>query len=564
MLALIACSGNPLPESLSVTATDSIDPGLAQSSGEVPASADLNDDALIPPAAPLLQVEASPGSLLLNWSAPKGTEKVTLYSYDLTTGLEQMVDVEIDPLSTELLLPSKTHLRAWHREQFRLEFCADTNCISSRRVSINGLADQTIAQFKPSVFIENERYAQDMAINETASVLAISRPTQGSVDVYIQPDQQWLLTQQINFSGLDISPTRQIYLTLSANADIIAALVIDPAKHQDAQIRVLQRLGEAWLETAQLSPAQSVTDDSTLVALQSAANPLLSDRVSVQLSANGNRLLARIDNTVSTFSYGSTGWIADQELANTASNATDTAYPSLNRLLSNMSDSMTLLAIDGSASLDRLYTLHEKDDQLWLTHWLQRSPSSEAALWQQSQTLLVSGLRPGHDIQVHSDETGNRLIIAGWEFSSIDTRTPVMWRYQVTLTDADAQQAQELPRLMLSVIDSLRLAPSPEPMANLKFAGSRNLNMVAIGWQSPESTRVGDLPDASLLTYRYHEESRRWLTALELPEAIPTLAKSRFAGNVVVSADARTLLLSAQTSTSEHSNSLPNGFLLLQ
>ncbi|MFK7854392.1 MAG: hypothetical protein AB8B79_09780 [Granulosicoccus sp.] len=562
LLALIACSSGPLPESLSAPAPANTDAVLAQNESDASLLSNLTDDALIPPAAPQLQVSAIPGNLLLNWSTPEGTDEITLYSYDLTTQVEQTVDVDIDPLSTELLLPSKTHLRAWHREQFRLEFCANNKCTSSQRVTINGLASQTITQIKPAVFIENERYAQDIAINDTASVLAISRPTQGSVDIYIQPDQQWLLTQQINFSGLDLSLTRQIYLTTSANADIIAALLIDPAKEQDTQIRILQRLGEAWLETAQLTPAHNNPDASNLATLQSEDHSSLSDRVSLQLSANGNRLLARIDNAVSTFSYGSTGWSADQELTNTASVDIDTANPSLNELLIDTSDGMQLLDINGSALLDRLFTLHEKNDQLWLTHWQQLS---EADVWQQSQTVLVSGLRPSHDVQIKSDESGNRIIIAGWELSSMDTHTPVMWRYQVTLPDTNFLPEQNLPGLLLSVVDSLRLAPTPGLfLPSLKFAGSKNLNMIAIGWQSPVSTRVGDLQDASLLTYRYHEESRRWLTALELPEAIPTLAKRSFAGNVVVSADARTLLLSAQSSASGQSYKLSNGLLLLQ
>lgn len=525
-VALIACSSEPAPGLAAASSAQSTPSDLSQTPGEPSPSVDLSNDALSPPGEPLLKIEAMPGELVLSWAANEDTQAVSIYRYDASKGSERKLDIAIDPASTQLYLPSKTHLRAWHREQFRVELCTDTDCVSSRRVAIMGLAAKTLAHLKPGVLIKNERYGEDFALNENASVLAISRPLEGSVDIHIKPDNQWVLTQRLHLSNLSVSSTRELHLALSGAGDVMAVLISDPSTPGSFEIRMLERLGEAWIETQQLLATSN--DDA------------LTNEVTLQLSALGDRLLLSVNNTISLFVDGSAGWQSSEH-----------------------SVSMRLLAVSGSASLHRLFTLHEKAQQLWMIPWQESSNGNEPRVWIPSTPLLVNGLEATDDISLRSDDLGDRIVIAGWEQAGLAARTPVMWRYNVHEADSTMSGLDSTPTHTLGVIDSLRLAPTLHTQANLRFTSDSNLATVAIGWQSGESTATGHLQDAQLLSYRYHTPTRQWLTALELPEAIPTLAKNAFAGKVEISPDGSSLVLGLNSGLVQQPESISNEVLVL-
>lgn len=147
-------------------------------------------------------------------------------------------------------LPSRTHQRAWHSEQFRVELCNRKTCISSPRMLISTLAAGSARYLYPSVFVQDEKFADRIAFNTTASLMAVSLPVQGVIDLYIKSDNLWLSNQRILLDSEALSLTRTISLSLSPSGDTLAVLINDT--QSDAEIKILERLGEAWFETTSL------------------------------------------------------------------------------------------------------------------------------------------------------------------------------------------------------------------------------------------------------------------------------------------------------------------------
>lgn len=566
IVALVACNAQPAPDLQAASSAENKPGTLTQNSTASSNTADLNNDSLIAPSEPVLEITASAGELALSWSERDNTQIVSIYRHDASKGLEKRLDIDIDPSSTQLSLPSQTHLSAWHRVQYRVELCSDTDCVSSQRVAILGLAEQTLTHVRPAVFIKNEPYAQDIAINENASVFAVTRPLEGSIDIYIASVNQWLMTQHLRLNGLTLSTTRQIQLSASANGNVIAALISDSSTQDKAQIRILERLGEAWIETQQLP--MNLLDNTSLssgMAITASPQVTLTAQRSLQLSSQGDRLLLRINNNVALYAQGPLGWARIASLGEPITATEKTAAenseqnPPPDVFSTNPSVTMSLLAVSASASLHRLFTLHEKEQQLWVTQWLESTEQDLPTHWQPGTSILVSGIDASHDIHLKSTEQGDRIAIAGWEDTRLTLRTPVMWRFSVHPIDSTLPVSNNVLTPALNVIDSLRLSPTRQAQASLRFTSDSNLENLAFGWQSEENADTGALADAHLITYSYHTPTRQWLTAMELPEAIPTLAKQNFVGKVVMAADGNTLLLGSvgftSTSTINANNS---------
>jgi len=272
---------------------------------------------------------------------------------------------------------------------------------------------------------------------------------------------------------------------------------------------------------------------------------VLTNQRALHLSSQGDRLFLRINNSMSLYERGSLGWVSIESPGeSTLATENSEQAPSSNELSHNPKGAMRLLAVSTSASLHRLLTLYESEQQVWLIQWQESIGHDLLTHWLPGTPILVSGLIASHDISLMSNDQGDKVAIAGWEDSGLELHTPVVWRFNINETDIAATGSDNLSTHSLSVLDSLRLSPSRQTNANLQFSSDSSLTNLAIGWQSEENADAGTLKDATLVTYSYHAATRQWLTALELPGNITTLAKQQtFAGKVVISADGSTLLL---------------------
>ena len=155
----------------------------------------------------------------------------------------------------------------------------------------------------------------------------------------------------------------------------------------------------------------------------------------------------------------------------------------------------------------------------------------------------MTGIDTGADIEVFSDTTGSIIAIAGWQDNSLATesRVPVMWRFG---HEED-----------LVAMDSLRGPATTNQDSLLVFTSDESISNVVIGWRN-ESV------DAALWSYAFDTNSRQWLPALQLPEALPTLDKQPFAATVTLSADGNTLMIASEpnaTGSVDNSNSPVTG-----
>lgn len=498
---------------------------------------DLTNDSLEPPASPSLSITSRPGFLDLNWHSERKQQAVSLFEYDTLTGTETLLAEYDESARRSATLPSRTHLRAWHRTQWRVEVCDEESCISSQRQALTEHAGQTIRALRPSVFVENERFAQHAALNQDASLLASALPVEGSIELYFIIADESTAGQRLRLRSTELSTTRQLTLALSSNGDTLAVLISDPETEPSRDIRIIERLGEAWVETGALTVPTTATPALSPVATSAARSP-----ATLAVSADGNRIFLSDQGVSWLYRRQSTNWSDAHQLslrhqpAEDAQSATASSSPAFT---ARFDEQALLRASTTSPDMDRVYTLHSLDQTLWLSLW---RPSVDASAdasaeerWTKKDAWMVSGFAVDRGAAIQVEADGSRIVIAGWEPEpgSSGLHTPILWRFEIP------ESTGATPSMPLDATDSLRMPPTEHAEPLIRLSADSTLNTLVLGWHTP-----GELaPDASVSTYRYDDTLRRWLPLMELPEIAPTLAKSAFAELLVLSADGSTLIM---------------------
>lgn len=517
-LALVACQSES-SKTASVSQADAQPGSPTLTSSQV---ADLTYDSLLPPAEATLAIASEPGFLQLTWDSIPDQQLANIYKFDKAEGLEVLIAQSTDASKQTIKLPSKTHQRAWHSEQFRVELCDANSCVSSARVSIAGLAERSVQRVYPSIFVQGEKFADNVVFNTTASLMAVSLPVQGAIDLYSKPENLWRNTQRISLEPSTLSSTRSISLALSPSGDTLSALVTD--EESPPELIILERFGEAWFETTTLEIGSSAAPS----AIMSEAR--ISDSVSI--SEDSNLILITTGEKLYTTARVNSGWTIPRLLQQ------DRLQPSPTAFTERFSTDAVLKAASANLAHTRLLTVHSLDQSLWLSIWEQTPTDSLTPNWNKISAYPISNVNSAKDISIHSNSKGDRVVIAGWELNNDVEHTPVMWRYEIpNESGIDTTISTEL-----SVIDSLRFPFAAQSSAVLRFSADDALNQLVLGWQSMETAT--STPDAALITYQFSAIAMRWLPKLELPEVFPTFAKQSFVRSALLSPDGEAMIIS--------------------
>ena len=517
-IALTACQS----ESPATANNNSPDPQTGAAELTDPLVADLTNDSLLAPAAASLAITSEPGFLNLTWDLIPDLRKASIYKFDTVEGFEVLVAQSNDTTTQSLKLPSRTHQRAWHSEQFRVELCDSNDCVSSARISIAGLVENTVQRVLPSVFVQGERFADNVAINASATLMAVSLPVQGAIDLYLRPATLWVNAQRISLESNTQSSTRSITLGLSASGDTLSALVSDD--QGTAELKIIERFGEGWFETTSLELEGTAN---------SIANELNDENTnSLSISEDSNLILISTRNNLFTSSRATTGWTAPSRIQ---ANHFESIRPAFSERFSNEAE---LKSVSSNHAHTRLFTVHTFDQSLWLSVWEQLPGSSATPIWNKTSAYAINNVDSAKEVSIQSDSSGDRLLLAGWELSNNVEHTPVLWRYQIPPASTLNATANE----ELSVVDSLRFPFAANDAAVLHFSADDALNNLVLGWQSMESGTSE--PDAVLINYQYSPTAMRWLTKLELPEVFPTFAKQSLIRSALLSPDGSAMIIS--------------------
>jgi len=483
-----------------------------------PVIGQLAGDALIAPPEPELQVDASRGYLNLTWEPLANQQRSRVFHYDTSTGNETLVEQFTDNSTYSLSIPSRTHLRAWHREQYRVELCADDDCVSSQRMGITGLAASTAQTMAPAVFSHTEKFGDDVVMNKEASVLVASLPVAGALQLYLKPEDQWVAAQLVKLDGMGTDESRQLKLALSATGDTVAIAVSTDDKALGittvkTELRIVERLGEGWIETArwrQQLPAES------------------GEAHSLTMAADGDELLISAGEELYAYQRSNSGWSESHRFDSRGYTIPSTIDSGAATRQSR------IIAYDIDDSLDRVFTLDADEANLWISVWQRSTDSADSIKWQRLHSRNLIELDPASPVIVKSSGDGRVIAIASWEPGTGLLDTPVLWRYAVPEGRSVIQES-------VTVMDSLRLAPVSQAQARLRFDADDSLDTIVIGWQgSVDSTSASD---AALFSYRFNETDGQWISQLELPEAMPTLAKQAFAGLVSLAGNGENLIM---------------------
>jgi hypothetical protein len=519
-LALLACQS----ESPNTTALRQAD--VQQESPVITDSqvADLIKDSLLPPAEATLAITSEPGFLQLTWDSVPDQRIASIYKFDRVEGFEVLVAQNTDSTKQTIKLPSRTHQRAWHSEQFRIELCDPDDCVSSARVPIAGLVEGSLQRVYPSVFVQGEKFADSVAFNSTASLMAVSLPIQGAIDLYSRSENFWRPIHRISLEPTTLLPPRIISLGLSPSGDTVGALVTDG--QSASYLKIWERFGEAWFETTSLE----IGSPSTLVASHSEA--IISDTISI--SEDSNLILISLGEKLFTTVWARSGWTTPSLLQQ------DQYQPLRTAFTERFSTEGILKAASANLAHTRIFTIHSLDQSLWLSVWEQTPINFATPSWNKISAYAINNINSGKDVSIHSDSSGDRVVIAGWELNNDVEHTPVLWRYEIpSVSGVDTKNSAEL-----SVIDSIRFPFTAQDSAVLRFSADGTLNQLVLGWQS-EGTATST-PYAALIAYRYSTTAMRWLPKLELPEAIPTFAKQSFVRSALLSADGEVMIISIE------------------
>jgi hypothetical protein len=489
----------------------------------------LFNDSLIAPDKPTLVISATAGLLHLSWDSSIEPVTTRVYQFDTLTREEQLLGEYTGVNESVISIPSQTHLRAWQREQFRVEVCSANDCISSERIPLSNLTEQTLTYLYPGNYIEQERYAEHFALNLDASLLIASLPVAGAIDIFTPGNAGLINTQRVRLGTLEVSVQRQLQLSASASGDTLMVAIDDESGATLLDLRVLERLGEIWIETGKWE-----FDKHNLTGKpQDNSNQKIARTGLLQLDDDGDSVLFTLANQLYTGQRTETGWIRPYPII------TNTDSDEQGSTIYNMQQSVSLISATGSGNLDTVFMVTSLDQQLSLIA-LQKNSLSSPASWNKIAEFPLFDMDPNREMVIRSNDDGSLLAIAGWENTQAADSTVIMRRF--SLDDANSNLQTDAASIV--AIDSLRYPPTEHAFAKLRFSANRNLDTVAIGWQANETDTVE--ADAALGTYRFDTISQRWIALLELPEAIPTLAKQAFAGNIQLSADGQTLMISTQ------------------
>ncbi len=512
-------------------------------------SSSLSGDILIAPEQPILRLRAEPGTLILDWSPMAGQTLARLYRHDSALPGEMLIHESDDWQQHLLHLPSATAQTPWHRQQYRLELCTADNCVSSERMALSGLAPATAQYLSPAVFLRGERFADQMALNHDASLAVISMPLEGSLEFHIRSETQWSLSQRLRLDDLPDFEERSFFLSASDTGDTVAVYIRNTGNSNSAEIRILERLGETWLQTTSLPlPGEPATDSAGQTAFGQGIDEFADRDHSITVSAVGNELLLHSEDRLYTSRRTQAGWSTPQVLADMNSTNT-TSAPELRP---------GLISSTVSRDFTRILALVQQNGSTYLNLWSIEPATDD---WQQTAHLLLSDFSQKHELSLHANTQGDQLLIAGWEAGNRAERYPIMWRYALN-QNSGTQSAAE--GISLQALSSLRAPPTKEAQATLVFHASEWLTQVVLGWQLEDDPETGNMPDAAFSTWQYHPQSAQWLSNLELPEAIPTLAKQDFGREMVLSADGSTLIMAVDARRTQANGSGIGEVLILR
>lgn len=455
---------------------------------------------LVAPPQPRLQIAAHPGSLVLLWQSDSSDTLANVYAYSSISGQETLVAENIPAQNNTLTLPSLSPSRPWQHQQFRVELCSATDCVSSDRMPISWLAGATVQRIAPSVFLQGEHFAESIASNHDGTIVFTTLSLEGAVQVHFRNELQWISSDPIQ-----VAPAYSqsiIDVASSGNGDMLAVLVGATADNAwQASVSIVERLGEAWVVTGAVSIPTSAVVRNT---------------ATLTLSKPGDQLLLKTADQVLLYERSALNWIPTQRF--TAPSDSHIAAVSVDERFSGVQ-----ILLQGNNQL-KLFASQLAGNMEMDTNVLMQG-------WPDSDATLVMGLDADSEVQLQSHQDGTSVIVAGWDTVTLTERSPVLWRYTIGQPDVQTGLSS------VDAIDSLRLRPTTDAQARLRFSASHTLDTVLLGWHSA----AGD--NARLTSFQYDANHMRWFMALELPDALPSLAKQGFAGQVLLAANGETLLI---------------------
>lgn len=499
-----------------------------ESAAETPISADLSADSLLPPAQIEVSINSARGLLTLEWEPIDNQQSSSVYLFDSLLGTETQLSSNNDASQNSYALPSMSHQRAWHREFLRVEVCNNDNCLSSRRLSIADAIEPTIQRITPGVFIEDERFAESITVNDNATLMAVALPAQGAIDFYLKPANSWVAAQRTTLADVSVSTVRKIHMDFSASGDTLAVLIIHDNGLENPEVKILERLGEGWFETSTITLSDI---DYSIVQNQNVGieRPII-------MSENGSRMLVNIGKQAYTLSQTNMGWSSPELLVHSSIVSWPDTFT--NRVINEG----VLKSMSASRALDRIFLAHSIDQSLWLSVWQVQSTAVSNPRWEKTAAYPINAIASDNELKMSSNKSGDSVIIAGWEAVEGADRTPVAWRYQLPDTSEVSGGAS------LDSLDSIRFPPTQDSTASIRFSSDDALDQIVLGWQSTSVDSNGH--DAALMTYTYSVESMRWIPKLELPEVYPTFAKQAFVRSTELSPDGSALMISISAGNS--------------
>lgn len=451
------------------------------------------DDALTAPVQPTLLIDAARAMLVFSYLSDQDYPVGNLYEFDTVTRSETLIQDNITAQADILPLPSRTPLRPWHTQQFRLELCDATDCVSSDRVAINTLVADTAHTLRPSVFLKGERFAESVTANFDASMVASTLPIEGAVQIHFYNQTQWIATEPVRLTLTNSQALLDI--SSSHTGDMLAVLIKDnEAITQSGSVRIVERLGEAWIPTGDIPLPAGITLDADSI---------------ISVSPDAGYLYLHTPAALSIYQRNNLDW---------------SLRSSLTAPLEE-----TIAATSVNAQSDQIYALLRQSDGPWLVAY-QLVEAQNGLTWREKHRQRLTGVDKNDELFLQRDADDSSILVAGWDGAILGERSPVLWRFNVIATDGEVSG--------LTVSHSLRTRPTQNGDAELRFSASENLDTAALGWHSPS----GD--DAQLSTYTFNEQEQRYRVALELPHALATLAKQNFGHDVFLSRDGTTLLVS--------------------
>ena len=248
---------------------------------EEPQAIDLSDDILVPPPAPVLNIDAGMGELVFSWSPVTAESLVSIEQFDRRTRESIVIASDLDSTTNQFSLSVSPHQFAWRDSEFILSVCAANDCLRSFNTPVAELQNLSVTRLTAPSGEMFDRFGTSLSSAAAGRILVVGAPgtdiptendnngvsntelatgaDAGSAELLFEVDNIWWQGATLVSRTPSFNARLGEAVATSGNGDTVVIGAPGDARFGDTSgaAFVFERTGETWVQVAELAPGFS-------------------------------------------------------------------------------------------------------------------------------------------------------------------------------------------------------------------------------------------------------------------------------------------------------------------